>query len=138
MVLSTFSHSELWHLGCNMIVLWSFALPIQGKAKLIDFERYKISKLREKRKHLWKNLNAFLSDILQSINVRNRPKHLKNAEFIHRCGSKCTDQKVQLNWHCVLNLNQLVEYSRKIKRINRRVKVRKQILSVYTEPAFWF
>jgi len=30
MFLSTFSHSELWHLGCNMLVLWSFASPIQG------------------------------------------------------------------------------------------------------------
>eukprot|EP00794_Sanderia_malayensis_P011201 gene11201-12376_t len=29
MFTSTFSHSELWHLGCNMVVLWSFALPIQ-------------------------------------------------------------------------------------------------------------
>lgn len=30
MFLSTFSHAELWHLGCNMVVLWSFASPIQG------------------------------------------------------------------------------------------------------------
>ncbi|XP_065056569.1 presenilin-associated rhomboid-like protein, mitochondrial [Rhopilema esculentum] len=29
MFLSTFSHAELWHLGCNMLVLWSFASPIQ-------------------------------------------------------------------------------------------------------------
>jgi len=30
MLLSCFSHSEIWHFGCNMFVLWSFAPLIQS------------------------------------------------------------------------------------------------------------
>ncbi len=57
---------------------------------------------------------------------------MEKAEFITWFGSKCINQKVQLNWHCVLNNNQLVGYRGKINRINWRVQVRKRTLSVST------
>ncbi len=38
--------------------------------------------------------NLFSSDTPQNKNVRNNPKQLTKAEFIPRCGSKCTNQNV--------------------------------------------
>ncbi len=90
------------------------------------------------RKIFEHTLKLFSSDNPRSMNIRNRPKQLAKGEFIIQCGMKCTNRKEKLNWHCVLNTNQLVGYTGKTIRIIRRAKLRKRTLSVYTEPAFWF
>ncbi len=79
----------------------------------LDFEEYKISKFQETAEMILDILKAFWSDIPLQSNVRNRLNQITKAEFIPRRGSKCTNQKVKPNWHCVfLNTNQLAGYSR--------------------------
>ncbi len=84
----------------------------------------------KQRKHFRAYLKGFSSDTPQCMNVRTRPKQWTKAEFIPRSQMQLEmhQSEEKINWHCVLNTNQLAGYSGKINRVNWRVQVRKRKL----------